>query len=234
LGVQPAPVRLSIIIPTLNEAACLGATLDAVAGLGRGAEVIVVDGGSGDGTPEIARRRGLSVLTAGRGRGAQLRAGAAAARGDVLWFLHADTLPPADAVERIAEALGQPRVVGGCFAIRFAGRGYPARFLTGLYPYLAWLGLYYGDSAFFVRRGAYEEAGGFRPVPLFEDLDLLRRLRRRGRFVRLAAVVTTSSRRFAGRSFLLTFARWTVLQLLYWLGVSPHRLARRYADVRGR
>jgi rSAM/selenodomain-associated transferase 2 len=223
---------LSVIIPTLNEAGCLGATLDALAGLPGLVEVLVVDGGSGDGTQEIARRRGVTVLQAARGRGAQLGAGAAVARGDVLWFLHADTRPPADAVERIAEALRGPGIVGGCFTIRFHGREYAARFLSWLYPHLAWLGLSYGDAAVFARRSVYQAVGGFRPLPLFEDLDLLRRLKRRGRFVRLAAVVTTSSRRFRGRSFLLTFARWSLLQVLYWLGVPPHRLARLYAHVR--
>src|SRR5262249_46468288 len=91
-----------------------------------------------------------------------------------------------------------------------------------------------GDSAFFVWRTAYEQAGGFRPLPLFEDLDLLRRLKRRGRFVRLRQQVTTSSRRFEGRSFVLTFAWWTVLQVLYWVGVPPRVLGRLYAPSRGR
>jgi rSAM/selenodomain-associated transferase 2 len=225
---------LSVIIPTLNEAACLDTTLAAVAGLGSGVEVIVVDGGSDDGTPDIARRRGITVLQAERGRGSQLGAGAAAARREVLWFLHADTLPPADSGKHILQALGDPAVVAGCFTIRFAGKGYPARFLSRLYPYLGWLGLCYGDSAIFVRRHDYEAAGGFRPLPLFEDLDLLRRLKRRGRFVRLPSVVTTSSRRFEGRSFLLTFARWTLLQVLYWLGIPPRQLNRLYQPLRGR
>ncbi|HEX8187073.1 MAG TPA: hypothetical protein VF586_01900, partial [Pyrinomonadaceae bacterium] len=101
------------------------------------------------------------------------------------------------------------------------------------YPRLRLLGLAYGDSGFFVRRAAYERAGGFKPFPLFEDLDLLRALRRQGRFVQAEACVVTSSRRFEGRSFALTFARWSLLQCLYWLGVSPHTLARLYAPVRG-
>jgi rSAM/selenodomain-associated transferase 2 len=224
---------LSVIIPTLNEAACLDGTLAAVAGLGDEVEVLIVDGGSSDGTADIARRRGVPVLTADRGRGPQLAAGVCATRGDLLWFLHADTLPPPDAVARIHEALRAPDAAGGCFTICFSGTGYSARFLTCLYPYLGWLGLCYGDSAIFVRRSAYEEAGGFRPLPLFEDLDLLRRLRRHGRFVRLPGVVTTSARRFEGRSFVLTFARWTLLQVLYWLGVPPRHLSQLYAHVRG-
>ena len=224
--------KLSVIIPALDEARFLGATLDAAARLGAGVEVIVVDGGSADGTREVARARGARVVEAERGRGAQMDAGARASSGEVLWFLHADTLAPADAVERIAEALSDPRAVGGNFRIRFDGGRAAARFLTWLYPRLRLLGLAYGDSGFFVRRAAYERAGGFRAFPIFEDLELLRALWKQGRFVQADAAVVTSSRRFEGRSFALTFARWSLLQALYWLGVSPHTLVRLYAHVR--
>ena len=227
-------VALSVVIPTLDESGVIESTLAAVGRLRAPAEVIVVDGGSTDGTPALARKSGARVLSAQRGRGPQLHAGACAARGEVLWFLHADTRPPEDAAEEIAEALREPAVVGGHFAISFDGPRRAARFLTWLYPYLRWLGLCYGDSGIFVRRADYEALGGFRPFPLFEDLDLLRRLRKRGRVARLPQAVVTSSRRFEGRSFVLTFAWWTVLQVLYWLGVSPHTLARLYAHVRGR
>jgi rSAM/selenodomain-associated transferase 2 len=223
---------ISIIIPALNEARAIGATLDAAARVGGVSEVIVVDGGSADGTAEVARGRGARVVTSPRGRGAQMHAGAREARGEVLWFLHADTLAPPDAGERIARALLTPGAVGGNFRIRFDGLSGAARFLTWLYPRLRLLGLAYGDSGFFVRRAAYERAGGFKPFPIFEDLDLLRALWRQGRFVQAEGYVVTSSRRFEGRSFALTFARWSLLQSLYWLGVSPLTLARLYAPVR--
>lgn len=225
--------KLSIIIPALDEARVIGETLDAAARVKGAVELIVVDGGSADGTVEVARARGARVVTSARGRGAQMHAGARAARGEVLWFLHADTLAPADAAECIERALRDPRAVGGNFRIRFDGGGAAAGFLTWLYPRLRLLGLAYGDSGIFVRRAAYERAGGFKPFPLFEDLDLLRALWRQGRFVQAEACVVTSSRRFQGRSFALTFARWSLLQGLYWLGVSPHTLARLYAHVRG-
>lgn len=224
---------ISIIIPALNEAQAIGATLEAAARVKGEVEVIVVDGGSADGTAEAARARGTRVITSARGRGAQMHAGALAARGEVLWFLHADTLVPADAAECINAALLTPGAVGGNFRVRFDGSSSSARFLTWLYPRLRLLGLAYGDSGFFVRRAAYERAGGFKPFPVFEDLDLLRALWRQGRFVQADACVITSSRRFEGRSFALTFARWSLLQGLYWLGVSPHTLARLYAPVRG-
>jgi hypothetical protein len=144
------------------------------------------------------------------------------------------TRAPEDAAEAIARALADARVAGGNFAIRFDGASGAARFLTWLYPKLRLLGLRYGDSAIFVRRDAYERAGGFRPFPIFEDLDLVGRVRRRARFVTVPSVVVTSSRRFEGRSFGLTFARWAGLQVLYWLGVSPHRLGALYSAGRSK
>ena len=224
---------LSVIIPTLDEAASIERTLDAVSSLRGRVEVIVVDGGSRDGTAEVVRARGVRLLTSARGRGPQMHVGAEASRGDALWFLHADTLPPSDGAGRILEALSDPRVVGGNFDVCFDGRGGAARFLTWLYPRLRALGLCYGDSGIFVRRDAYTRVGGFRAFPIFEDLDLVRRLRKVGRVAHLKATVVTSSRRFEGRSFALTFARWSFLQALYWLGVHPRTLGRLYAPLRG-
>jgi rSAM/selenodomain-associated transferase 2 len=226
------PFLLSVIVPTLDEAPVLAGTLGAVARLGGPVEVIVVDGGSRDETVAVARRCGARVVAGRRGRGPQMHAGARAARGEVLWFLHADTLPPPDAVRQIRAALAAPGVAGGHFAIHFDGDETAARFLTWLYPHLGRFGLRYGDSGIFVRREVYHRIGGFRAFPLFEDLDLICRLQQRGRFVRLPGVVRTSSRRFRGRSFALTFLRWVVLQLLYWLGVPPHTLGRLYRPIR--
>lgn len=223
---------VSIIIPTLNEARSLSATLDAALRVRDAVEVIVVDGKSSDKTVEIARSRGARVLTAERGRGAQMHAGASAARGEVLWFVHADTLVPADGARLITEALTDGSVAGGNFRISFDGDSSAARFLSWLYPRLRLLGLCYGDSAIFVRREAYTRAGGFKPYPIFEDLDLIRVLRRQGRIIEIPSFVVTSSRRFEGRSFALTFTRWALLQILYWLGVHPRTLARRYAHIR--
>jgi rSAM/selenodomain-associated transferase 2 len=234
MSMEAEPPTLSVIIPTLDEAQSISATLDAVRGLRGRVETIVVDGGSTDGTLDLLRQRGVRVIESARGRGRQMHAGANAARGRALLFLHADTLPPADAAERIAGALADPRVVGGNFRIRFDGRRRAARFLTWLYPQLRRLGLCYGDSGIFVRADAYGRVGGFNPFPIFEDLDFVRRLRRLGSVAHLPATVVTSSRRFEGRSFALTFARWSALQALYWLGVHPRRLARLYAPVRKR
>jgi rSAM/selenodomain-associated transferase 2 len=223
---------LSIIIPALNEAHSIGATLDAISQLLGRVEVIVVDGGSDDDTREISSARGAKVIASERGRGVQMHRGACAAQGDVLWFLHADTIVPADALDLIVEALHDPRVIGGNFEVHFDGRGSAARFMTWLYPQLRRLGLRYGDSAIFVRRETYEHVGGFKAFPIFEDLDLMKRACKWGRVGHLPVAVVTSSRRFEGRSFALTLGRWAGLQLLYWLGVGPFRLGRLYAPIR--
>ncbi len=221
------------MVPTLEEEGAIGLLLDLVASVRGVEEVIVVDGGSRDATMSIARSRGAQVLEAvSGGRGAQMRAGAAVARGEALLFLHADTLPPSDAAEALTEALRYPWVAGGNFFTRFSGPSHAARFMTWLYPQLHKLGIVYGDSAIFVRTSTYRAAGGFRPLPIFEDLDLVRRLRRHGRIVHLASAVETSSRRFEGRSFPWMLVRWIVMQVLYWLGVSPGRLVRLYAPIR--
>jgi rSAM/selenodomain-associated transferase 2 len=229
---QREPPALSIIIPVLNEAHSIGATLDAVKKVRGRVEVIVVDGGSRDGTIEILQRHGVNVIKSERGRGIQLHTGACAAEGEALWFLHADTISPITAAELIAEALSKEEVVGGNFRVRFDGARRAARFLTWLYPQLRKLGLLYGDSGIFVRRVTYRRIGGLKPFPIFEDLDLVRRLKRVGRMVEIPLEVVTSSRRFEGRSFVLTFARWAILQGLYWLGVHPRRLVRMYGPVR--
>ncbi len=223
---------LSIIIPALNEASVMAATLEAIAHLSRKVAVIVVDGGSTDNTCEIARARGAEVIASEPGRGLQLHRGALAAQADILWFLHADTIVPAAALERIVEALADPQVVAGNFEIRFEGRGRAARFMTWLYPQLRRLGLSYGDSAIFVRREAYERTRGFKPFPIFEDLDLLHSLKKLGRIVHVPAAVVTSSRRFEKGSFMIVFARWTAMQLLYWVGIQPTTLGRFDAPVR--
>jgi len=224
---------LSVIIPTLNEAESIRATLRGLAHMRDSIEVIVVDGGSGDLTTEIARQDGAQVIMSERGRGLQMHRGACAARGEVLLFLHADTTAAPDAAERIAEALARDvATIGGNFDIRFDGEKRAARFMTWLYPKLGKLGLSYGDSGIFVRAAAYHRVGGFKAFPLFEDLDLVRRLKKRGRMVHLPIAVVTSSRRFEGRSFALTFARWSILQGLYWVGISPRLLNQLYAPVR--
>ena len=223
---------VSIVVPALNEAAQLGETLLQLQALDGEKEILVVDGGSEDETTEIAQKLGARVLRAARGRGNQQHAGALAACGDVLWFVHADTLPPPHALTDIVQALSEPSVAGGNFGLTFDGPSRAARQLTAIYPALRWLNLCYGDSGIFVRRTVYDAIGGFRPYALFEDLDLLKRLRRAGGFVHLQTRIVTSSRRFERKNFALMWTHWTALQVLYWGGVSPNVLARWYKHAR--
>jgi rSAM/selenodomain-associated transferase 2 len=219
--------EISIIIPALNEEDSIREILDSLQKFDD-AEIILVDGGSTDATVSIAESYDVKILHAPRGRGSQLKFGGDAANGDVLWFVHADTVVPAEATEQIKNALKNLHVAGGNFTIRFDGTRRAARFLTWLYPNLRKLGLIYGDSAIFTRREVYQKTGGFKPFPIFEDLEFVERLKKQGEIVTLPAIVTTSSRRFENKSFTLTFLRWTILQVLYWLGVSPSALLKIY------
>lgn len=223
---------VSVIIPALNEASGIAKTVRAVLALEARLEVIVVDGSSADGTAEAAASAGAVVLQTVQGRGVQLARGASKAHGEVLWFVHADTLPHPQALVDIRTALLDPSVAGGNFRIRFDGRTLAARFLNRLQGLRARLGWHYGDNTIFVRREVYWSTGGFRPYPLFEDADLVKRIARIGRFVTLAGPVTTSSRRFEGGRFVSTGLLWILLQVLYWFGVPPRALARLYAPIR--
>jgi rSAM/selenodomain-associated transferase 2 len=226
--------KLSIVIPTFNEEMSLGKTLESLKIFAENVEIIVVDGGSSDATISIAENYKVKLLHSPRGRGTQLQIGGKAANGDVLWFLHADTSPSEDCVSQMMSALKNIKMIGGNFTIRFDGDEAAAKFLTWLYPNLRKLGLIYGDSAIFVRREVYEKIGGFADYPIFEDLDFVRKLSREGEIVTLPSSVTTSSRRFADGKFVFTFLRWTVLQVLFWLGVSPYKLVKIYFPADGR
>lgn len=221
---------LTIIIPTLNEATEIGKTLAAIRPFD--AEVIVVDGGSDDETISVARSSGAIVINAERGRGTQMHSAALLASGNILWFLHADTIPSPNSPAEIYRILETPSVVGGHFKLRFGGTSLAARFMTWFYRLIRNIGLMYGDSGIFVRRETYEQIGGFKPLPLFEDLDLVYRLQKLGRLVTLDTEIVTSSRRFEDRAFAPVFLRWVINQCLYWVGVSPHRLAKAYHPVR--
>ncbi len=221
-----------IVIPTLDEAKRIGRLIAALRDLEGEKDIVVADGGSSDGTAEIARAAGARVVLSPRGRGAQLQAGAAAARGDALWFVHADSRPEPGSLAAIEAALADPAAVGGDFRVVFDGGGRAARSMTWIYPKLRWLGLSYGDAGIFVRRPAYDACGGFQQRALFEDLDLLRRLRPHGRFVHLGHSIATSSRRFEGWNYPRAWAVWIALQSLYWAGVSPDVLAKLYRRAR--
>ena len=228
------PGMISVVIPVLNEARRLPDLLARLAREGQAHEVIVVDGGSRDGSAEIARAAGAMLLRSAPGRGRQLAVGAAAAAGETLLFLHADSRFPAGGLARIAEVLeDDPNCPGGNFRLLFDGATPFSRWLTGFYAWIRAHGFYYGDSAIFVRRRVYRALGGMRPIELMEDYDFVRRLERFGptRCIEEPPLVT-SSRRFAGRRPAAIVWGWLEIHALYHLGVSPRVLARRYEAQR--
>ncbi len=192
---------ISVVIPTLNEAARLPQLLGRLAAEPTAHEAVVVDGGSADGTVAAALAAGARVMRAGPGRGQQLAAGAGAAGGDILLFLHADSRFPTGGLAEIERTLAQrPECTGGNFRLIFDGDSPFSRWLTGFYAWIRAHGLYYGDSGVFVRRRVYDEIGGIRPIEVMEDYDFTRRLERRGRTCTIEdPPLVTSSRRFEGR-----------------------------------
>lgn len=221
---------LSIIVPALNEAATIGAALDRLAPLRReGCEVIVADGGSDDGTPDIAASRCDRTVTAPRGRASQMNAGAAVAAGETLLFLHADTRLPTDARDAVVRALTDPAALWGRFDVSIEGR-HPLLPVIGAMMNLRsrLTGIATGDQAIFVRRAVFDAVGGYPDIPLMEDIELSAGLRRIARPVCLRRRVTTSGRRWEKNGAVATILLMWRLRLAYALGIDPAVLARRY------
>jgi rSAM/selenodomain-associated transferase 2 len=230
-------MRISIIIPTLNEERALPETLLNVAACAPGCEIIVADGGSADRTKEIALGGllpGILWLDSPQGRGNQMNAAAARAAGDVLLFLHADSQLPPDTPQLVTEALSDPRIVGGNFRIRFVPRAPLADVYTWCYNVRTHFRIFYGDSALFVRREVFERLGGYRAALLMEDIEFLRRLRKTGRLAYIrSGTVTTSARRFPGTlKGLGMLGVWMLLHILMTCGVRQETLERLYPEVR--
>lgn len=222
-----------MIVPVLDEASAIDRLLDSLSVDGTIGEVIVVDGGSSDGTAERARARSgrVVVIESAPGRARQMNRGAELATGQVLLFLHADTRLPAGAGAAIAAA-ARSGARGGNFAIRFDGRG-PFSVVLGLiYRAQNAFGVFYGDSGIWARREVFDDLGGYRPLPIMEDYDFARRLRRGGRVRRLPLPVVTSARRWRRYGIVRTVATWILIRYLFLLGVSADRLAGLYGNAR--
>jgi len=223
-------VRVSIIIPVFNEAKIVPGLLDSLRGLP--AEIIFVDGDSTDDTAGLVRASGFRCLSAPRGRATQMNAGAAAARGDVLLFQHADTVMPQGFLHTVRRAI-DAGAVGGSFDLRL-DTSRPLLRLVGLMITLRsrLTGVSTGDQGMFVTRAAFDELGGYAEQPLFEDVDMSVRLGRVGKTCRLRPPALTSPRRWEHGGTIRTVLRMWVLRALYYGGVSVERLARHYGAAR--
>lgn len=224
--------ELSVIIPALNEAAVLPQTLARVRLALPDARTIVVDGGSTDATPQLAAQGGATVVSSVRGRGAQCRAGAAVATSDWLLFLHADTLLPVRAAAVIAAFQVRPGAQVATFRHRFGDGGQLLNASAWLATRCDSVFTRFGDQGILIRRSFYEALGGFDAWPLFEDVGLLQRARRRTRIHWLPATVETSARRFHARGMLRQRLLNARLMVQYLAGVSPFELAAKYQRPR--
>lgn len=225
---------ISVVVPVLNEARGLSSLLDHLFHLDGRFEVVIADGGSIDGTPQLASAHPSTprLVRSPPGRAEQMNAGAAQASGEALLFLHADTRLPPDAYRSLHCVLADSAVVGGNFELRFDGADRFSRLLGRWYALQRRAGVYYGDSAIWVRRSVFERLGGYRPLPIMEDYELSRRLQRSGGTRCLPGPVVTSARRWQQLGLLRTIASWVLIRWLFIAGVSPARLARRYPHVR--
>jgi len=225
---------VSVVVPVLDEARALPVLLDHLAALRGRWEVVVADGGSRDGSAELARTHPLAprVLSVPRGRARQQNAGAAAATGELLVFLHADSRLPAGAYAALTGALRDPACPGGNFALRFDGDDRFSRGLTRWYALQRRFGIYYGDSTLWLRRAEFGALGGFAALPVMEDHELVRRLERRGRTACLPGPASTSSRRWRALGWRRTALAWTLIRWAFIAGVPPARLAGLYRTVR--
>ncbi|MCA1695176.1 MAG: TIGR04283 family arsenosugar biosynthesis glycosyltransferase, partial [Actinobacteria bacterium] len=219
---------MSIVMPTLNEATRIEPCLQRLRCDFPDCELVVADGGSTDGTAELAAQY-AEVIRSAAGRATQMNAGTALTSGDILWFIHADCHVPADALDLLRQALLDPSVVGGGLEVRFDQRSLGLDYLAVTSNVRArrlnWI---FGDQAMFVRRRVFDSIGGFPEIPLMEDLEMSRILRRRGRLVVLPTAVTASARRLVDQGVwrMTVLMQW--LKLQYLLGVDPQRIRRRY------
>lgn len=225
---------VSIIVPVLDEVRALPGLLEELASLPGRFETLIADGGSRDGTPDLARAHPLAPVVIGpiAGRAAQLNEAAAAANGEALVFLHADSRLPRTAYSSLAAALRRPAVIGGNFDLRFDGGDRFSSVMTRWYAIQTRAGIYYGDSTIWTRAATFRALGGYRPLPIMDDYDFARRLERAGRTERLPGPATTSARRWKALGAPRTAFSWTAIRWLYLAGVSPDRLARLYRAIR--
>jgi len=234
-AVLPGNLKISVVLPVLNEHESLPRTIANLQAEPWVHEIIVADAGSTDGTREWLRQQdGLIAMDAPRGKGLQINAGASAATGNVLLFLHADSLLPSDAGKQIGKILNGEKNAGGCFCVRFADtRPRSLRLVSaGINWRTRWTRTATGDQAIFVRKEAFERAGGCPDWPLFEDVELVRRIKKQGAFGVVRSAVTISPRRYVRHGVVRTACRIYALRIAFWAGVSPFTLKKWFDDAR--
>jgi rSAM/selenodomain-associated transferase 2 len=225
---------ISVIIPTLNEAGCLPRALRCLPDAAN-LEIIVVDGGSKDGTADVAERAGARVLRSPPGRALQMNAGAAAARGSVLLFLHADTCLPRGFFSAVEAEMQKPGVVAGAFRLRIDAPGWSHRIIeAAAHIRSCVLQMPYGDQGIFIRKETFQELDGFATLPIMEDFDFITRLRRLGRIRIVHLSATTSGRRWQALGPWRT--TWINQKIVfgYCIGIPAQRLAQWYRRARRR
>ncbi len=226
--------RFSIIVPVLHESDKINFLIGHINSLecSEEVEVVVVDGSAGEDTIEAIKSEGVIKLRAEKGRGKQMNAGASIAGGEILIFLHADTELPAGAFAKIDAAMKHEKYVGGAFELRIKSEKFLYRLLARLASIRCRLTkIPYGDQAIFIRSNYFKRIGGFKEIPLMEDVELMRRIKRIGdKICILKDHVSTSARRWNEEGFFFGLLRNAILFVLYILGVSPHRLARFYKN----
>jgi rSAM/selenodomain-associated transferase 2 len=225
-------MHISIVMPVLNEATNIAATVGALP-RSQPHELVIVDGGSSDRTVEICKQLGATVLVASRGRARQMNLGARRAAGDVLLFLHADTRLPDSAFQDIHRALSDPQCVGGRFDVQLDGAHWMLGVIGAMISLRSRLSrVATGDQAIFVRREIFAEIGGYPDIPLMEDVAFSQALKRKGRVACLRSRVITSARRWEQDGLWRTIFKMWALKSLYLAGISPLRLRRYYGDTR--
>lgn len=225
-------LKVSVIIPTLNEGEILEETLAQISRCSPH-ELIVCDGGSPDDTLHIAQKFTAKIMTVAPGRARQMNAGANAASGDILLFLHADTRVDPDSYRKMKAIMGSPEIVGGAFSLAIESDRVSLRMISALATLRAkYLNMVYGDQAIFVRKGVFRVMGGYQALPICEDLDFFKRLRKQGPVVLLEDKALTSARRWHAEGIGFTTFRNAVIVILFMLGFPPNILSKWYLAVR--
>ena len=220
--------KISIIIPVLNEGGNLGQTIASLP-RAQSIEIIIVDGGSEDNTPEIAKTLGIKIIQTQPGRATQMNAGALLATGEILLFLHSDTLLPPNFGQWVLQSLSQPQTIAGAFQLKIDGPGVGLRIVEKLANARSRiLKMPYGDQAIFLKRSTFEKMGGYPPLPIMEDFELMRQLQKKGHIDIVPVSVNTSARRWQKLGVIKTTLINQLIIAAYFLGIPPHHIATWY------